>query len=70
MEESLSLHLVITYFFIRTDVRKNLTLGNIERSAELRPIPAAARSRAWVCGRSLPGIAGSHPAACTDVCLL
>jgi hypothetical protein len=27
-----------------------------------RPIPAAARSKAWVCGRSLAGIAGSSPA--------
>jgi len=26
------------------------------------PIPVAARSRAWVCGRSLDGIAGSNPA--------
>ena len=24
-----------------------------------KPIPVAARSKAWVCGRSLPGIAGS-----------
>jgi hypothetical protein len=26
------------------------------------PIPVAARSKAWVCGRSLAGIAGSNPA--------
>ena len=26
------------------------------------PLPVAARSRAWVCGRSLAGIAGSNPA--------
>ena len=25
------------------------------------PIPVAAQSNAWVCGRSLPGIAGSNP---------
>jgi hypothetical protein len=25
------------------------------------PIPVAARSKAWVCGRSLPGVAGSIP---------
>ena len=26
-----------------------------------KPIPVAARSKAWVCGRSLAGIAGSNP---------
>ena len=26
------------------------------------PIPVAARSKAWVCGRSLAGIMGSNPA--------
>jgi hypothetical protein len=26
------------------------------------PIPAVARSKAWVCGRSLAGIVGSNPA--------
>ena len=36
----------------------------------LRPIPVAARSKAWVCGRSLDGIAGSKPAGGMDVCLL
>jgi hypothetical protein len=30
----------------------------------------AARSKAWVCGRSLAGIAGSNPAEGMDVCLL
>jgi hypothetical protein len=29
----------------------------------------AARSKAWVCGRSLAGIAGSNPAGGLDVCL-
>jgi len=28
----------------------------------LWPVPIAARSNAWVCGRSLAGIAGSNPA--------
>ena len=26
-----------------------------------RPISSAARSKAWVCGRSLAGVAGSNP---------
>jgi hypothetical protein len=30
----------------------------------------AARSKAWVCGRSLPVIAGSNPSGSVDVCLL
>ena len=29
---------------------------------EKHPIPLAARSNAWVCGRSLAGIVGSNPA--------
>jgi hypothetical protein len=34
------------------------------------PIPVAARSKAWVCGRALAGIVGSRPAGSMDVCLL
>jgi hypothetical protein len=34
------------------------------------PTPLAARSKAWVCGHSLAGIAGSNPAGGMDVCLL
>jgi hypothetical protein len=34
------------------------------------PIPVAARSKAWVCGRSFAGIAGSNPTGGMDVCLL
>ena len=37
---------------------------------KLLPIPVAARSKAWVCGRSLVGIVGSNPGGCMDVCLL
>jgi len=33
------------------------------------PIPVAARSKAWIRGRSLAGIAGSNPASSVDVCL-
>ena len=31
-------------------------------------MPVAARSKAWVCGRLLVGIAGSNPAGGMDVC--
>jgi hypothetical protein len=34
------------------------------------PIPVSAGSEAWICCRSLPGIAGSNPAGGKDVCLL
>ena len=33
-------------------------------------IPVAARSKAWVCGRSLAGTAGSNLSGNMDVCLL
>ena len=36
----------------------------------LMPIPVAVRSKAWVYGHSLAGIAVSNPAGCMDVCLL
>ena len=34
------------------------------------PIPVAARSKAWFCGRSFAGIEGSNLAEGMDVCLL
>jgi hypothetical protein len=34
------------------------------------PIPVGARSKVWVCDRSLAGIASSNPAGVMDVCLL
>ena len=33
-------------------------------------VPVAARSKAWVCGRSVAGIVGLNPAGSIDVCLL
>jgi hypothetical protein len=35
-----------------------------------RLIPVAARSEAWVCGRSHAGIAGSNPTGGMNICLL
>ena len=32
------------------------------------PVPAAARPKAWVCGRSLAGIVSSNPAGGKDIC--
>jgi hypothetical protein len=34
------------------------------------PIPIAARSKAWVCGRLISGTVGPNPAGHVDVCLL
>jgi hypothetical protein len=39
-------------------------------SPSVVPVPMAALSKVWVCGRSLLGIAGSNPAVGMDVCLL
>jgi hypothetical protein len=39
-------------------------------NAQGGPIPVTALSKAWVCSRSLAGIAGSNPAGGMDVCLL
>ena len=36
----------------------------------ISPIEVAARSKAWVCERSLAGIVGSNPSRGIDVCLL
>ena len=35
-----------------------------------KPVPVAARSKAYVCGRSLAEIVGSIPTGGMDVCLL
>ena len=36
----------------------------------LVPVPVAARSKAWVCGRTPAEIVGSNPTEGMDVCLL
>ena len=35
-----------------------------------KPVPVAARSKAWVCGRPPAEIVGSNPTGGMDVCLL
>jgi len=39
------------------------------RNGHCKPIPVAARSKAWVCGLSLAGIVGSNSSGGMDVCL-
>ena len=41
-----------------------------EARVRSQPIPVAARSKAWVCGRSLSGIVGSNPTGGMDVCVV
>jgi hypothetical protein len=49
--------------------RKAIYIINIVYTGIL-PIPVAARSKAWVYGRSLTGIVGSNSAGGMVVCLL
>jgi hypothetical protein len=46
------------------------TMGKIIVLHECLPMSVAARSKEYVCGRSLAGIAGSNPVGGTDVRLL
>jgi len=57
---------VLFTFYIQgvLKLKKNSGANGLQR------IPAAARSTAWLCVRSLAGIAGSNPADGVDVCLL
>ena len=43
---------------------------NIGECVNIMAIPVSARSKAWVCGRSLAAIAGSNPAGNMDVWVL
>ena len=58
-------------YFTKINRRKNLAKNQKLASARyVRLIPVAARTKAWVCGRSLAGFMGSNPAGGTDVCFL
>ena len=39
-------------------------------SGSIAPIPVDERFKAYVCGRSLAGVAGSNPAGGMDVCVV
>jgi len=49
-------------------IKRGGTVGRIR--IQFPRIPLSTRSKAWVYGRSLPGIAGSNPARGVDVFLL
>jgi hypothetical protein len=36
----------------------------------LQPVTVAARTKEWVCGRSLAGTVGSNPTGVMNICLL
>jgi ABC-type uncharacterized transport system permease subunit len=58
---------VLTEYLTETYIRSLATVSTHNRSA--RPIPVAARSKAWVCGGLLAGIAGSYLTGGMDVFL-
>ena len=47
-----------------TECRVKYRILNLQKG----PIPATTRSKAWICGRSFAGIAGSNPDGDVDVC--
>lgn len=49
----------------RIKSRTDVSSGN----ACYQPTPVAARSKEWVCGRTLARIAGSNPAGGWDICI-
>ena len=57
----------ICYFITRYHVYSNISYLFIYLWFIL-PIPVVARSKMWVCGRSVAGIADSNPAGRMDVC--
>ena len=54
-------------------IRSSLSLLKLQKYyigiCKYHLILVVARSKAWVCGRLLAGIAGSNPAGGKDVCL-
>jgi hypothetical protein len=44
--------------------------GNMESYKMSKPMPVAARSKVWVCCRSLAGIPSSKPARGMDACVV
>jgi hypothetical protein len=76
-------HLLVTQTVSRDDAQGSASLYSnlrlvgvhlfqlsLQHQCSVLPIPVAAQSKAWVCGLSLAGIAGSNPAGSMNVCLL
>jgi hypothetical protein len=49
---------------------KETSVNKVQRENNRIIKKVAEQSKAWVCGRSLAGTAGSNPAGGMDVCLL
>ena len=47
---------------VTKNFRSQLPIEKFYYAIVIVSVPVAARSRAWVCGRSLAGVAGSNPA--------
>jgi hypothetical protein len=61
---------LVCYQIFWRDISKYLNPCHIfEGLLIFPPIPVAARSKAWVCSRSLDGIVGSNPAGGIDISL-
>ena len=60
---------VVVFFSVGTVLPMLRTYFHLPKLT-VTPVPLAARSKAWVCGRSLAEIAGSNPAGGMGVCLL
>ena len=56
-----------SYSKVHHSLIDNLHLFKVMRNG---PIPVAAQSKTWVCGRSLAGVVISNPARSIDVSLL
>jgi hypothetical protein len=70
-----SLIRVLTAEYIRNGSNNSFyskfnTATQVNESIHFSPIPVAARSKAWVYGRSLAGIVGSNPTGGMDVCVV
>jgi hypothetical protein len=67
-EATLGLLFLLVVIYIAVSVVMVVTVIEIVFSI-CKTIPVTARSKAWVCGRSLASIAGSNPAGSMDDCL-
>jgi hypothetical protein len=64
--------LIATFLWFQIDEGKEERYQKEHKTDVIKywPIPVTARSKAWICDRSLAGIAGSNAAEGMDVCLL
>jgi len=56
--------------WLKDDLVSARVPSHFKRSLTHQPMPVAARSKALVCGHSLPGVVGSNPSGGMDVCLV